>query len=96
MNETGRDELIKKLKELRGKAKEPMSYFKKLRREMKSSIKRLERKRKLPEEVGSEIDRVDQTILYSFLKAYRFLLNRAIKIVDEDIEELEIKEERRS
>jgi len=84
-----KENLIKELNKLRGSLKEDVGHLRRLRKEIKLSIKRLERKRKLPGEVNAKIDQIDMTILIQFLQAYRNLINRAEEHIKEELEELE-------
>lgn len=95
MDEMDKKRLIKELQGLREKLKESMGHFKKLRREIRLSVKRLERKNKLPLDVEQEMNKVDLMILRSFLEAYLSLLDRAREDIRVGLDELgqQIKEE---
>ena len=95
MEERQREGLIKELKRLKGNVGDSIGHFKKLRKEIKSSIKHLQRRRKLPEDVEDEFDKIDGGILSSFFKAYLSLLNRVGENIKDGLEELEKREEKK-
>lgn len=88
MEERQREGLIKELESLREKIGESVGHLKKLRKEIKLSIKRLQRKRKLPDSVDDQVDKVNGMILTSFFQAYLSLLDRTIEHIKDGLEEL--------
>ena len=87
--EEKKENLIKELNRLRNRLGDDVSHLKKLRKEIKLSVKRLERKRKLPAEVEFHVDKIDQMILSSFFKAYLSILERTGEKIKEGSEESE-------
>lgn len=89
MEERQREGLIKELERLKGNVGDSIRHLKKLRKEIKLSIKRLQRKRKLPEDVDDKVDKLNGMILSLFFQAYLSLLNRASENIKDSLEELE-------
>jgi len=87
--EQKKENLIKELNKLRGRLKEDIGHLRKLRKELKLSVKRLERKRKLPSEVNEKIDQIDIMILTQFLQAYLNVINRSGEDIREGLGEVE-------
>lgn len=105
MVEMAREELVKELQGLRKKLKESIGHFKRLRREIRLSEKRLGRRNKflklllgllkgskLPLDVEQRLDKTDLMILHSFLEVHLTLLDRVREDLKEGLklEELEL------
>jgi len=87
--EEKKERLTKELNEIRAKLKEDIGHLRKLRKEIKISIKSLERKRRLPGEANAKINQIDIMILTQFLQVYLNIINRSHEDIREGLEELE-------
>lgn len=86
--EEKKERLTKELNEIRAKLKEDIGHLRKLRKEIRLSVKRLERKAKLPGEQNAKIDQIDIMILTQFLQTYLNIINRSGENIREGLEEL--------